>query len=86
MGTGTIIGLLIKYILDKKLIFYYSTSSKKEDAKKFIFYSSLGLFTTIIFWGTELLFNYVFLYAWSKYLGAVIGLTIGYRLYNEIQS
>jgi putative flippase GtrA len=78
MGCGTIAGLIIKYVLDKKFIFYYSTRAKSEDIHKFILYSFMGIFTTIIFWATEIFFNHLIHYEWSKYLGAVIGLTIGY--------
>jgi len=78
MGCGTLVGLFIKYVLDKKFIFYYTTRAKTEDIQKFILYSFMGVFTTLIFWATEILFNNLIPYEWSKYLGAVIGLTIGY--------
>jgi hypothetical protein len=38
----------------------------------------MGLFTTFIFWGFELGFNFLFESTPMRYLGAVIGLTIGY--------
>ena len=41
-------------------------------------YSCMGVFTTVIFWGTETGFNAVFESSNAKYIGAVIGLTIGY--------
>jgi len=72
---GTISGLIIKYILDKKFIFYHQTKNIKDDSKKFILYSFMGIFTTIIFWGFEIGFDYFFE---KKYLGGFIGLTIGY--------
>ena len=78
MFIGTLAGLVAKYILDKKWIFYHTTKDKKDDAKKFILYSFMGLFTTIIFWGTEITFNALFESPNAKYLGAVIGLSIGY--------
>jgi putative flippase GtrA len=72
---GTLSGLLLKYFLDKKYIFFYETSSKKDDGKKFFLYSLMGVFTTLIFWAFELGFEFL----WQKkYLGAVIGLLIGY--------
>jgi len=75
MFVGTLSGLVVKYILDKKYIFYHETSSKKEDGKNFILYSFMGVFTTLIFWIFEIGFEYM----WQmKYLGAVIGLGIGY--------
>jgi len=75
MFFGTLAGLVLKYILDKKYIFYHKTKSKKEDGKKFLLYSFMGVFTTLIFWIFEIGFEYL----WQlKYLGAFIGLTIGY--------
>jgi len=75
MFFGTVAGLLIKYILDKKFIFYHKTKSKIDEGKKFFLYSFMGVFTTIIFWGFEIAFDKL----WDlKYIGAIIGLAIGY--------
>ena len=78
MLTGTLAGLVAKYILDKKFIFYHTPKDKKDDAKKFALYSLMGVFTTIIFWGTEIAFDFMFANENAKYIGAVIGLSIGY--------
>jgi len=78
MLIGTFAGLVIKYILDKKFIFYHEVKNKKDDAKKFALYSLMGIFTTIIFWGTEIAFDTLSQNSNAKYLGAVIGLSIGY--------
>ncbi len=78
MFFGTIAGLAVKYVLDKKYIFYHKTETKTEDAKKFLIYSCMGVFTTVIFWGTELSFHYIWDNPVSKYIGAVTGLSIGY--------
>lgn len=78
MFIGTLAGLVIKYILDKKFIFYHQAKDKKDDAKKFILYSLMGVFTTIIFWGTEIAFDTLFQDKNAKYMGAIIGLSIGY--------
>jgi putative flippase GtrA len=78
MFSGTMAGLVTKYILDKKYIFYHTTTSKKDDIRKFTIYSLMGIFTTSIFWGTEILFNALSQNPYAKYFGAVIGLTIGY--------
>lgn len=80
MFIGTLAGLVAKYILDKKWIFYHAPKDKKDDAQKFILYSFMGIFTTIIFWGTEMMFYYFISYTNAKYVGAAIGLTIGYTL------
>ena len=78
MFLGTLAGLIVKYVLDKKFIFYHEVKDKKDDAKKFALYSLMGVFTTIIFWGTEIAFDYFSQDPNAKYLGAVIGLSIGY--------
>jgi len=78
MFMGTLAGLIAKYILDKKFIFYHTPKDKKDDAKKFALYSLMGVFTTIIFWGAEITFDRVFDDPNSKYIGAIIGLSIGY--------
>jgi len=78
MAAGTVAGLITKYILDKKFIFYHKTESKKSDVVKFFFYSLTGVFTTFIFWGTEILFDAMLESEIAKYVGAVIGLAIGY--------
>ena len=78
MLIGTLSGLVVKYTLDKKLIFYHAVENKKDDVKKFALYSLMGIFTTIIFWGTEIAFDVLSQNPNAKYLGAVIGLSIGY--------
>ncbi len=78
MAMGTFTGLLVKYILDKKYIFYFEVTTFREDTSKFFLYSFMGVFTTIIFWGMELFFNAFFSGDAAKYIGAVVGLSIGY--------
>ena len=78
IGVGTLIGLVIKYVLDKKYIFSFTTRNTFENGSKFVLYTGMGVFTTIIFWGTELGFDYLFTSRSGRYLGAVIGLAIGY--------
>ena len=78
MFVGTLAGLVAKYILDKKWIFYHTPKDKKDDARKFALYALMGVFTTVIFWGTEMAFYYLVPNPNAKYIGAVIGLSIGY--------
>lgn len=76
IGTG--VGLVIKYILDKKYIFKYKTQNAQHDGKVFILYTIMGIFTTIIFWGFEFGFHAIFATKEMRYMGGVIGLMIGY--------
>lgn len=81
---GTLSGLVVKYFLDKKYIFLYVTTNYKEDLSKFILYSIMGLITTVIFWGFELLFYYTITYQYSKFIGGLIGLSIGYFIKYQL--
>jgi peptidoglycan biosynthesis protein MviN/MurJ (putative lipid II flippase) len=76
---GTILGMILKYYLDKNFIFYYV---KKEFNNKniFLLYIFTSIFTTIIFWAIELWFSYYVNITYSEYLGALVGLTLGYSL------
>lgn len=80
MLIGTIAGLISKYILDKKYIFYHIPHGKKDEAKKFFLYSFMGIFTTAIFWITEIVFDRLLQHESAKYFGAAIGLGMGYLL------
>lgn len=75
---GTLSGLISKYWFDKRFIFTFQTKSAAEDFHKFILYSLTGVFTTILFWGFELGFHYLWGTRVARYGGAVIGLTLGY--------
>ena len=76
--SGTLSGLIAKYILDKNYIFNDFDHSIKNNSKKFSLYTLNGVFTTAIFWGTESLFYYVYTTTLARELGAIIGLSIGY--------
>lgn len=80
MFLGTLIGLVIKYILDKNCIFKYKINNKKEELKKIFLYSFLGIFTTLIFWSFEIAFDMIFEYDLAKYVGGSLGLALGYYL------
>jgi len=76
MGTG--VGLVVKYILDKSCVFRFHTKNAGHASKTFALYTFMGLTTTLIFWGVELCFNQIFESNEMRYLGGIIGLTIGY--------
>ncbi len=77
---GTLTGLISKYILDKNYIFKDFDHSLKNNSKKFTMYLFNGVLTTIIFWGMESLFYFVYSTIFARELGAIIGLSIGYFL------
>lgn len=78
MVVGTAMGLVVKYWLDKRYIFRFRARDIKHDGQTFVLYTLMGLATTVIFWGFELGFDYFFETREMRYLGAVIGLSIGY--------
>lgn len=78
VGAGTIVGLIIKYILDKRWIFMDTDTGAAAHGKKFGLYTAMGLITTVIFWGTETAFWMIWQTDMMRELGAIIGLSIGY--------
>ena len=83
MIVGTGVGLVIKYVLDKRYIFRFRARDAAHDGKTFFLYTVMGLATTAIFWGFELGFDYLFATKQMRYLGGVLGLAIGYLVkYN----
>jgi putative flippase GtrA len=77
---GTFFGLVFKYIVDKKFIFNFISNDYIENSGKFILYSLMGVLTTILFWGIEILFDAFYNHKNAKYIGAIIGLSIGYTV------
>lgn len=78
IGIGTIVGLVVKYALDKRWIFDDRSTGVKAHGKKFSLYTAMGLITTGIFWGTETAFWLVWQTDLMRELGAVLGLSVGY--------
>lgn len=75
---GTCGGLVVKYILDKRYIFSFRTHSAFHDTQTFALYTLMGLVTTLVFWGFEFGFHYIFETRKMRYLGGIIGLALGY--------
>ncbi|TLU83558.1 MAG: GtrA family protein [Chlorobium sp.] len=78
VAAGTIAGLFVKYLLDKRYIFLFRPNDALHDGRTFLLYSAMGIVTTVIFWVFELGFNFLFHTKELRYLGGVIGLAIGY--------
>lgn len=82
IGTG--VGLLMKYILDKRYIFMAKTKNIAHDGYLFVLYTSMGLITTALFWGVEYGFQWLFANDAMRYLGGAIGLALGYLLKYQL--
>ncbi len=78
MVIGTLAGLVVKYFLDKRWIFFDQTSGAVAQGRQFGLYTLMGVATTAIFWVTETAFWMVWGTDLAREVGAVIGLTIGY--------
>ena len=78
VAVGTGVGLVVKYILDKRFIFLFRARDAAHDGRTFALYTLIGLATTVIFWGFEFGFDHLFATKEMRYLGGVIGLAIGY--------
>ena len=81
---GTLVGLVVKYLLDKHFIFYDSTTGVVRSGWQFIRYVLTGVLTTAIFWGLELGAYHVFHLQAARYIGGAIGLAIGYWLKYQL--
>lgn len=69
---------MIKYLLDKRWIFYDFETGVKNHGRKFSLYTGMGLITTAIFWGTETAFWLIWQTDLMRELGAILGLSVGY--------
>jgi len=81
---GTLSGLPLRYLLEKKYIFQFISKNIQHDGKLFILYSFMGVFTTLIFWLTEYAFHLVFLTDEMRYIGAILGLSVGYYVKYQL--
>jgi len=77
---GTATGLPLRYLLEKRYIFNFKSSNIKHDGQLFLLYSFMGVFTTAIFWFTEYVFHLSFTDDLMRYVGGVVGLSIGFYI------
>lgn len=83
LAFGTGVGLVVKYLLDKKCIFRYVTKNAAHDGKLFLLYTTMGLATTAVFWGAELGAQAIWATKEARYTGGALGLALGYWIkYN----
>lgn len=75
---GTAVGLVVKYLLDKRWIFEDASTGLSAHSKRFTLYTAMGLVTTVIFWGFETAAWVIWGTDLARETGAVIGLAIGY--------
>lgn len=81
---GTAAGLPLRYILEKRYIFAFTSKNLAHDGKLFVFYSAMGVITTLIFWGTEYAFHLIYDTDIMRYAGGIIGLSIGFYVKYQL--
>ena len=81
---GTAMGLPLRYFLEKRYIFNFTSKNLVHDGKLFVFYSVMGVITTLIFWGTEYAFHLIYDTDFMRYLGGIIGLSIGFYVKYQL--
>lgn len=78
VAVGTLVGLVVKYLLDKRWIFFDHKKGVHHYSRQFSLYAAMGIFTTAIFWGFETVFWLIWQSHFMREIGAIIGLAIGY--------
>ena len=81
---GTAAGLPLRYFLEKRYIFNFKSQNLKHDGKLFVFYSAMGVITTLMFWGTEYAFHLIYDTDSMRYVGGVIGLAVGFYVKYQL--
>jgi putative flippase GtrA len=76
--TGTLAGLVVKYLLDKRWIFLDTATGLRAHGRRFGLYTAMGIVTTAIFWVSETAFWLTWRTEAMRELGAVLGLSVGY--------
>lgn len=81
---GTVLGLPLRYFLEKRYIFDFKSKSLAHDGQLFVIYTAMGIITTLIFWGTEYAFHLIYNTDFMRYLGGIIGLFIGFYIKYQL--
>ncbi len=75
---GTLVGLPVKYVLDKRYIFAFRADDAAHDARLFALYAAMAVVTTVVFWGSELLVGMITGTTAGHLVGGALGLAVGY--------
>ena len=78
--TGTFIGVVLGYFLDKNWIFKDPVMSSRAMSKRFFLYATTGAIHTPVFWLIESVFWFIWETDGMREVGAVLGLAIAYTL------
>ena len=81
---GTAMVLPLRYLLEKRYIFSFTSKNLAHDGRLFLFYSSMGVITTLIFWGMECTFHLIYYTDFMRYIGGIFGLSIGFYVKYQL--
>ncbi|MGF1500430.1 MAG: GtrA family protein [Paracoccaceae bacterium] len=84
LAIGTGVGLVVKYLLDKRWIFADRSRGVAAHGRKFSLYTLMGVGTTVIFWGTQSAFFLIGGTETARDAGTVVGLGIGYLIKYQL--
>lgn len=74
---GTGVGFFVKYLLEKRFIFFDAWESHAAELRKITVYGLFGVGTTLLFWAIELGAWHLWQTVEAKYVGAAVGLALG---------
>lgn len=80
MGTATVGAFVFKFFVDKLFIFKDRTENISAGLLQVIIYGLFAVFTTAIFYASQLSFKLLFVFDYSEYIGGALGLTLGYTV------
>jgi putative flippase GtrA len=84
MVCGTGAGFACKYVLDRVFIFRFQPGSMLREALTVTKYGGTGVFTTALFWATELAFHALSEHPYARFAGAALGLAMGYTIKYQL--
>lgn len=84
MLAGTAACVPLKYVLEKRHVFGFRAQNLRHDGELLVLYAFFGVFTTLLFWGVEWLFQLAFHTAGMRYVGAAVGLALGFVLRYQL--
>ena len=80
LAAGTLAGLPVKYVLDKRYIFGVQTASVRHDGALFALYTGFSVVSTAVFWSVEWVAYAVTDSHAVTLAGGAVGLAIGYAV------
>lgn len=81
---GTGVGLVVKYLLDKRWIFEDRSSGVAAHGRRFALYTLMGASTTVIFWGLQTSCFLIWGTQTMLLVGGGLGLAIGYLVKYQL--